>query len=292
MFIFSYALNVTLVPKRLDPIPLNDYRPISLIGSYYRIVAKLLLNRLRKVVPKLVGFEQSAFIKGRNILDGALIVNETLDYLKQKRIKSLIFKVDFEKAFDCLSWEFLMEVMDFMGFGVKWRKWILSCLKSASISILVNGSPANEFSLERESPVVLFFALPCPAMCAKKLEIVRRSFLWGVSGNNSKIASVKWESVLLPFWEGGLNLGTLKSKNLALIRKWWWRFKTVPTFLWVKVISSIYGPSGGFDSSNYLHDLSTTWANIVKTGGMVDSLGVDFRNSFYKIIGSGSFTSF
>ncbi|XP_071709006.1 uncharacterized protein [Rutidosis leptorrhynchoides] len=110
---------------------------------------KLLSNRLRKVIPNLVGYEQSAFIKGCNILDGALIANETVDYLKHKKSKRLVFKVDFKKAFDSLSWEFLMEIMGIMGFGIKWRDWILSCLKSASISILVNGSSTNEFKLER-----------------------------------------------------------------------------------------------------------------------------------------------
>ncbi|XP_071714226.1 uncharacterized protein [Rutidosis leptorrhynchoides] len=140
---------ITLVPKRQDPSVLNDYRPISLIGSYYKIIAKLLSNRLRKVIPNLVGFEQSAFIKGRNILDGALIANETFNFLKHYRLKSLIFKVDFEKAFDCLNWDYLMEIMEIMGFGSKWRGWILSCLKSASVSILVNGSPTSEFKLER-----------------------------------------------------------------------------------------------------------------------------------------------
>ncbi|XP_071740790.1 uncharacterized mitochondrial protein AtMg01250-like [Rutidosis leptorrhynchoides] len=64
-------------------------------------------------------------------------------------MKSLIFKVDFEKAFDSLNWDFLMEMMRKMGFGCRWRKWILACLKSASISILVNGSPTNEFTIER-----------------------------------------------------------------------------------------------------------------------------------------------
>ncbi|XP_071739539.1 uncharacterized protein [Rutidosis leptorrhynchoides] len=76
---------ITLVPKKCDPLCLNDYRPISLLGSYYKIIAKLLANRLRKVVPNLVGFEQSVFIKGRNIIDGALIANEMLAYLKQKK---------------------------------------------------------------------------------------------------------------------------------------------------------------------------------------------------------------
>ncbi|XP_071715003.1 uncharacterized protein [Rutidosis leptorrhynchoides] len=83
--------------------------------------------------------EQSAFIKGRFILDGALIVNETIDYLKGAKEKGLLFKVDFEKAFDCLNWGFLLEVMTSMGFGSKWRQWIFSCLNSATISILEVG---------------------------------------------------------------------------------------------------------------------------------------------------------
>ncbi|XP_071706748.1 uncharacterized protein [Rutidosis leptorrhynchoides] len=140
---------ITLVPKVTDPTSLNEYRHISLISSYYKIVAKLLSNRLRKVIPSLVGTEQSAFIKGRNILDGVLIANEIIEYVKRKKSKCLIFKVDFEKAFDSLSWEFLMEVMGILGLGSKWRQWILACLKSATISILVNGSPTLEFNLGR-----------------------------------------------------------------------------------------------------------------------------------------------
>ncbi|XP_071695051.1 uncharacterized protein [Rutidosis leptorrhynchoides] len=71
---------VTLIPKKSDPEGLRDFRPISLIGSYYKIVAKVLSNRLRKVLASLVGSEQSAFLKGRFILDGALIANEKIDY--------------------------------------------------------------------------------------------------------------------------------------------------------------------------------------------------------------------
>ncbi|XP_071695737.1 uncharacterized mitochondrial protein AtMg01250-like [Rutidosis leptorrhynchoides] len=82
-------------------------------------------------------------------MDGVLIVNESLEFLKNKHIKSLLFKVDFEKAFDSLNWEFLDEMMFLMGFGIKWRKWIASCLGSASISVLVNGSPTKEFNLGR-----------------------------------------------------------------------------------------------------------------------------------------------
>ncbi|XP_071740013.1 uncharacterized protein [Rutidosis leptorrhynchoides] len=150
---FSKGCNasfVTLVQKKkTDPLGLGDFRPISLIGSYYKIIAKILSNRLCKIIPSLIGPEQSAFLKERFLLDGALIVNESIDFLKAKKKKGILFKVDFEKAFDCLNWNFLLEVMKSMGFGEKWRKWIHACLSSASISILVNGSPTKEFSLSR-----------------------------------------------------------------------------------------------------------------------------------------------
>ncbi|XP_071700218.1 uncharacterized protein [Rutidosis leptorrhynchoides] len=299
-----------------------------------------------KVAPLLVGHEQSAFIKGRNILDGVLIANETLEYLKRNKLAILVFKVDFEKAFDSLNWNFLLEMMKIMGFEEKWRNWILSCLRSASISILglnwltkaavranlfaevevgvdnipishlqyandtiffgkwgrnnmenlmkllkcfelaselnINYHKSNLFGvgvgateveelarfygcnvgkfpcmylglpvgakMNKSFSIVFLFALPCSVFRASQLESVRRNFFWGGSGEGSKIPWVKWENVIRPFEEGGLNVGSLKAFNLALIDKWWRRFLTETTSLWVKVIKSIYGSSGLFKS--------------------------------------------
>lgn len=128
---------------------LGDYRPISLIGCYYKIITKVMAHRVKKVVGKLIGDVQNAFIEGRYILDGVLIANETMDFLKKTKKKSLIFKVDFEKAYDSLNWDFLSEIMRCMGFGSKWCKWVEACLQSASVSILVNGSPTKEFTMGR-----------------------------------------------------------------------------------------------------------------------------------------------
>ena len=95
------------------------------------------------------GGSTNAFIKGRYILDGVLIANETMSYLKRTKEKCLIFKVDFEKAYDSINWKFLMSIMKKMGFGDKWCKWVETCLKSSSTSVLVNGSPSEEFGVER-----------------------------------------------------------------------------------------------------------------------------------------------
>ncbi|XP_071694427.1 uncharacterized protein [Rutidosis leptorrhynchoides] len=124
---------VTLVPKESDSISLSDFRPISLIGSFYKIVTKLLSNRLRKVIPQLIGSEQSAFLKERYILDGILVANESIEYMKKVKEKGIIFKVDFEKAFDSLNWDFLMEVMASMGFRGKWPAEGLNILTKAAV---------------------------------------------------------------------------------------------------------------------------------------------------------------
>ncbi|GJV29826.1 RNA-directed DNA polymerase, eukaryota, reverse transcriptase zinc-binding domain protein [Tanacetum coccineum] len=88
---------------------------------------------------------QSAFITDRQILDGPFILNEVIQWCKTKKKQALIFKVDFEKAYDLVRWDFLDEVLRKFGFSDKWCKWIQCCLNSSRGSILVNGSPTEEF---------------------------------------------------------------------------------------------------------------------------------------------------
>ncbi|GKD77254.1 putative RNA-directed DNA polymerase, eukaryota, reverse transcriptase zinc-binding domain protein [Tanacetum coccineum] len=140
---------ITLIPKTSNPILIKDYRPISLIGMQYKIIAKLLANRLSTVLDKLVSPTQSAFISGRQILDGPFMVSEIIEWYKKRNKRLMIFKVDFEKAFDSVSWTYLDFILSQIGFGVLWRSWIRACLTSSRTSILVNGSPTPEFFLER-----------------------------------------------------------------------------------------------------------------------------------------------
>nr|KAJ0214448.1 hypothetical protein LSAT_V11C400195850 [Lactuca sativa] len=140
---------ITLVPKVQDPITINDFRPISLIGCLYKTIAKILVERLKKVVHLVVSPTQTAFLKNRHILDGPLILNEVICWLKKNKKKAFTFKADFEKAFDSLSWEFLDSIMQQMEFGAKWRLWIHGCLSSTRVSVLVNGSATKEFGMER-----------------------------------------------------------------------------------------------------------------------------------------------
>ncbi|GJW45828.1 RNA-directed DNA polymerase, eukaryota, partial [Tanacetum coccineum] len=136
---------IALIPKTQGAKLVKDFRPISLIGSLYKIITKLLVNRLVIVIGDLVNDVQSAFIANRQILDDPFILNELIHWCKAKKKKTMIFKVDFEKAFDYVRWDFLEDVLKKFGFGSRWCDWIISCLKSSKGSVLVNGSPTSEF---------------------------------------------------------------------------------------------------------------------------------------------------
>ena len=90
---------VTLIPKNDNPSCLNEYMPISLIGSLYKILAKVLSNRIKQVMPMIISESQSTFIGGRNILDRVVIANEIIDGWKKNMIKCIVLKLDFEKAY-------------------------------------------------------------------------------------------------------------------------------------------------------------------------------------------------
>ncbi|GJZ29579.1 RNA-directed DNA polymerase, eukaryota [Tanacetum coccineum] len=95
-----------------------------LIGCQYKIIAKVLANRLAMVIPLVIGEVQMAFLKGCQITDGPLLVNEIVSWAKKHKKKLFLFKVDFEKAFDSVSWTFLDSIMDQMGFGAKWKTYV------------------------------------------------------------------------------------------------------------------------------------------------------------------------
>nr|GFA63233.1 RNA-directed DNA polymerase, eukaryota [Tanacetum cinerariifolium] len=115
---------IALIPKIPDAKMVKDFRPISLIGSLYKIIAKILANRLVTVLGDVINEIQSAFVADRQILDGPLILNEVLQWCKLKKKQSFIFKIDFEKAYDSVRWDYLKDVLKKFGFGEKWCKWI------------------------------------------------------------------------------------------------------------------------------------------------------------------------
>nr|GEV11277.1 hypothetical protein [Tanacetum cinerariifolium] len=344
----------TLIPKISNQLSVKDFCPISLIGTHYKIIFKLLANRLSKVTDK-----------------------RDHPVVKKEEEKMSIFKVDFEKAFDSVSWKYLDFILDSLGFGSKWRSWIKACLYSSRASILINGTPTFEFSIKRGlrqrdplSPflfILVMEGLHCAMSNAVNFGLIRRiklgssgivlsyltgraagcfpftylwlpidanmnltsswqilidrfqkrlsswkanllsiggrltlikaglgslgiyylsifkapetilnsmeslcsRFFWGGSQDYRNMAWVKWSQVLSSFKKGGLQIGSLKAFNLALLRKWRWRLLSSPN-------NMIIG------TSNFLHSKS-----IIPLNSFCFKVGCGTRVRFWKDIWIG-----
>ena len=149
---FVRSLNATfivMIPMKGGAEDLKDFRPISLVGSLYKLLAKVLANRLKRVMSSLVNKAQNAFVGGRQILVASLIANEVIDSMVKKNERGILCKLDIEKAYDNINWKFLFGVLQKMGFEPKWVSWIKQCVTTASFSVLVNGSPVGCFNSSR-----------------------------------------------------------------------------------------------------------------------------------------------
>nr|GEV33431.1 RNA-directed DNA polymerase, eukaryota [Tanacetum cinerariifolium] len=279
---------------------------IMVDGEWISNPQQLLANRLAGVLDKVVSPVQSAFISGHQILDGPLMVSEIIDwYIKRNKIL-MIFKVNIEKDFDLVSCRYLDYVLSQIGFGDLWRSWIHSCLYSARTSILIKGSPTVEFSLGRGlrqgdplSPFLFILVMEglklnisksnlygvgiskaelhfmaqltgCQAELQKllltPLNVFELDFFRGGSDGNNKMAWIKWPNVLASYEHSGLEVGSLKAFNLALLQIWHWRFVNNSELLWVKLMKAIHGLEVGFDGKDcYTHD---TWKWSIGLDGL------------------------
>ena len=108
---------LVLIPKSDNPTSLKLFRPISLCPVIYKTITKLLANRLKAIMPELIGPNQTSFVPGRHITENVVIVQEVIHSMRRKkwRIGQMAIKVDLEKAYDQLSWDFIYETLREIG---------------------------------------------------------------------------------------------------------------------------------------------------------------------------------
>ena len=146
---FEASLNstfISLIPKIPGVSEMKDFHPTSPVGSLYKIIAKVLANRLKGVQDKVISKMQSAFInKGGQILDPILIANKSINSRHRSGEPGILCKMDVEKAYDYVNWNFLLYMLKRCGFGVKWCSWISFCISLVMFTVVVHGSPEGFF---------------------------------------------------------------------------------------------------------------------------------------------------
>ncbi|GKE20145.1 RNA-directed DNA polymerase, eukaryota, reverse transcriptase zinc-binding domain protein, partial [Tanacetum coccineum] len=241
----------------------------TLIGCQYEIVGKLLANRLSRVIGSCVNVEQSAFIKGRNILDVPLILNECMAWYRKRKRDFIVFKVDFERAYDYLRWDYLDVVMENLEFGNKWRTWISGCLKNSRASILVNGSHTAEFEM--------FKGLSVP-----DVDIADMAKVLGCGVSKLPMMYLATNAM------DGLGIGSIYALNASLLFKWIWQFRCSPNDLWVKVIKEIHEIDGGIGRGRLVKSSQSPWNAIVRSVHHLQSKGIHLLSACYRSVGDGN----
>ena len=129
----------------------------------YKIISKLLVNRLKPFMDSLITPFQNAFIKGRNISDNILLAHEIFDFLIKRKKRNKFYgalKIDMTKAYDRVDWKFLKVVLSSMNFSQNWIKWILQCVTTVQFTLLVNMEAFLKLSsLRRVSDKVILYHL-------------------------------------------------------------------------------------------------------------------------------------
>jgi hypothetical protein len=141
---------ITLLPKNPNASSIDQYRPIAMANFKFKIISKIIADRLALILPTIISEEQRGFIHDRNIKDCLCIASEATNLLHNKAFGgNLALKIDISKAFDTLEWLFLLEVLKRFGFNEMFCNWIHVILKSAFLSVSINGKAQGYFNCTR-----------------------------------------------------------------------------------------------------------------------------------------------
>jgi len=141
---------ITLIKKKdQDCCDLQNWRPISLLNVDTKITSKVIAERMKSLLPKLIHYNQSGYIPGRNISENIRLILGIMDYTSAKKLPGILLFIDFEKAFDSLEWTFLEKCLNEFGFGPDFIRWINIFYKDIQSCIINNGLCSHYLRIER-----------------------------------------------------------------------------------------------------------------------------------------------
>eukprot|EP00253_Pinus_taeda_P016024 PITA_16024 len=140
---------ISLIPRQDNALTLDRFRPIALCNVVYKIISKVIANRLKPLLPSLISVEKIGYVEGRQILNNIIQMHEVVHSLLSNKKAGMIMKLDLAKASDKLNWNYIKKVLLAFGFDHNWVRWVMALVTSSSFSILVNGSPFKTFKPSR-----------------------------------------------------------------------------------------------------------------------------------------------
>ena len=128
---------------------LQNWHPISLLSVAYKLGSSVIANRLKKVLTYLISEQQTGFINGRHMSDCTRLIYDTIHFVEYNKIPGLLMLVDFKKAFDLVSWDFLIEALNRLGFEQNFIMWIITFNANIFGTVLQCGFLSNQISIKR-----------------------------------------------------------------------------------------------------------------------------------------------
>ena len=148
--IFSLNFGIIfLLPKLKEATMIQQYRPICMLNVSFKNFTKVLANRLNLMINNIIKPTQRAFMSGRYILEGVVILHETIHELKRRKHDGIILKLNFEKAYDKVNWNFLQQALRMKGFSQKWCQWIESITTGGSVGVQINDEIGHFFQTKK-----------------------------------------------------------------------------------------------------------------------------------------------
>ena len=214
---------ITCIPKDSKPKQfLKNWRPLTLLDTVYKIASGTIANRMKTTLDHIINKDQTGFIKGRSIVENLRVIYDVMKFTEEQKIPGLIMLIDFEKAFDSLSWNFLHKSLKYLNFGESIRQWIKVFYKDISSAIIQSGKISSFFKIGRGcrqgDPLSPYLFIICVEFLAVKIR--NNKNIKGIKVNNIEFRISQYAddtSIILDGSESSLNQTILELERFSRI---------------------------------------------------------------------------